>query len=42
MPQPKAPLTIIFLTIYLQPISLDSHQSLATQSHNLLTWTATV
>jgi hypothetical protein len=41
--RPKAPFTImILLAIYLQPISLDSQQSLATQSHGLSTWTAIV
>jgi hypothetical protein len=30
----------ILLAMYFQPISLDSQQILATQSHGLLTWTA--
>jgi hypothetical protein len=30
----------ILLAIYFQPISLDSQQSSATQSHGLSTWTA--
>jgi hypothetical protein len=32
----------ILLAIYFQPISLDSQQSLAIQSHGLSTWTAMV
>jgi hypothetical protein len=32
----------IWLAMYFQPITLDSQQSLATQSHGLSTWTALV
>ena len=40
--QPKAPTTTFDWLYIFQPISLDSQQSLATQSHGLSTWTAIV
>jgi hypothetical protein len=33
---------MILLAMYFQPISLDSQQSLATQSNGLSSWTAIV
>ena len=39
---PGRRLQLLYFIGYFQPISLDSQQSLATQSHGLSTWTAIV
>jgi hypothetical protein len=40
--QLKAPVITVYFIGYFQLISVDSQQSLATQSHGLLSWTAIV